>query len=125
MSYPNFYPFKTRVLNATSTTSNVIMSVAVPARAFLVDAFYNTTPQQTHTAVGTADITVNGTTAGIGGGATGWTGLTVTTSTGNSSTRLGTLVGNASTVYLNSGDVLATVLSSVVGGNTTFVVREY
>lgn len=125
MTYPNFYPFKTRVLNASSTSSNTIMSVAVPARALLLDAFYVTTSLQSQTAAGTADITVNGSTAGTGGGVTGWTGLSVTTSTGNSSTRLGTEVGNASTVYLNSGDVLATVLSSCVGGNTSFVIKEY
>jgi len=125
MAYPNFYPFKTRVLNASSTSSNTIMSVAVPARALLIDAFYVTTSLQSQTAAGTADITVNGSTAGTGGSATGWTGLSVTTSTGNSSTQLSVKLGNASTVYLNAGDVLATVLSSCVGGNTSYVVREF
>lgn len=126
MALPIFYPFKTRVLNATSTTSNAVMSVAVPARAKLVNAFYATTPQQSQTAAGTADITVNGSTAGTAGGATGWTGIAVTTSTGSSSTNLGAAnTGTVATQFLNAGDVLATVYSSCVGGNTTFVVQEF
>jgi|SRR6478672_7918075 hypothetical protein len=116
MAYPVVNPFKTRVLNASSSSSNTMMSVAVPARAKLMGAFYATTPLQTHTAVGTADITVNGSTAA------GMTGITVSTSTGNSSTNLGI---PTSTVFLNAGDVLATVLSSCVGGNTSFVLREF
>jgi hypothetical protein len=124
MAYPIFYPFKTRVLNASTTSSNVVMSVAVPARAKFINAFYVTTNQASQTAVGTADITVNGSTAGTAGGFAGWTGITVTTSTGNSSTNLGTGV-SAGVQYLNAGDVLATVLSSCVGGTTSYVVQEF
>ena len=124
MAIPFLYPFKTRVLNATSTTSNTIMSVAVPARCKLINAFYATTSLASQTAVGTADITVNGSTAGTAGGFAGWTGITVTTSTGNSSTNLGTGV-SAGAQYLNQGDVLATVISSSVGGSVSYVVQEY
>jgi hypothetical protein len=91
-------------------------SCTVPARAKLVGAFYATTPLQTHTAVGTIDVQLNGT------GVTGMTGITVTTSTGNSSTNLGT---PTATTFCNAGDVLATLGSSVVGGNTSFVLREF
>jgi len=124
MALPIFYPFKTRVLNATSTTSNQIVSVPVPARAKFINAFVATTPLASQTAVGTIDVTVNGTTAGLSGGNTGWTGITVTTSTGNSSTNLGTGV-SAGVQFLNAGDVLATIASSVVGYSVSFVVQEF
>lgn len=124
MAYPQFYPFKTRVLNATSTSSNTIMAVPVPARSKFINAYYVTTPLASQTAVGTIDITVNGSTAGTAGGFSGWTGITVTTSTGNTSTNLGTSV-SAGVQYLNAGDVLATVASSVVGGGVSFVLQEF
>ncbi len=116
MAYPTFYPFKTKYLQATSTTSNSIMSTVAPARAKLIGAWYTTTSLSAHTAVGVVDVTVNGSTA------TGMGALTVSTSTGASATNLG---GPTAVTYLSAGDVLATVASSVVGGAVTFVVQEY
>jgi len=114
MAYPIFYPFKTRVLNATSTSSNQTVSVPVPARAKFVTAYLATTPLASQTAAGAVDLCVNGSTA-IGG-------VSITTSTGNSSTSLGF---STSVVYLNAGDVLSTVASSVVGYSVSFVVQEF
>ncbi len=123
MALSVLYPFKTRVLNATSTTSNSITPVAVPARAKLINAYW--VPANTVLASsGTIDITVNGTTAGIAGGFTGWTGIAISSSTGTISTNLGAAV-SAGVQYLNAGDVLATVISSSVGGTMSFVVQEF
>ena len=123
MALPIFFPFKTRVLNATSTTSNSITPVAVPARSKLINAFW--VPANTVLASsGTIDITVNGSTAGTAGGFAGWTGISISSSTGNASTNLGVSV-SAGVQYLNSGDVLATVISSSVGGTISFVVQEF
>ena len=116
MALPIFYPFKTRTLQASSTTTNSIMSVAVPARGRLIGAYYATSPQSSHTAVGTATVAVNGTSV------TGMTAITVTTSTGDGSTNLG-----APTVTTNvkAGDVLSVSCSSCVGGTATFIVKEF
>lgn len=123
MALPFVYPFKSRVLNATSTTSNSITPVAVPARAKLVNAYW--VPANTVLASsGTIDITVNGTTAGLAGGNTGWTGISISSSTGAASTNLGSGV-SAGVQYLSAGDVLATVISSSVGGTISFVVQEF
>jgi hypothetical protein len=65
---------------------------------------------------GVIDLTVNGSTAA------GMGGISVTTSTGNSSTYLGT---PTATTYLNAGDVLATVASSVVAYSAEFVLAEF
>jgi hypothetical protein len=91
------------------------MSVAVPGRAKVIGAFYATTSGQTHTAVGTAQVAINGTAI---------TGMlaTVTTSTGNSATDLGT---PAAPAFVGTGDVLSTILSSCVGGATSYVLREF
>jgi hypothetical protein len=97
MALPVFYPFKTRVLNATATSSNSIASVVVPARAKLITAWLATNPGAAQTAQGAVDLTVNGSTAA------GMGGIAITTSTGNSSTNLG---GPSSLTYLNSGDIL-------------------
>jgi hypothetical protein len=115
MAYPVSYPFKTRIVNATSTTSNTIMSVAVSARAKLIGAFYATTSGLSHTAVGTASVAVNGT--AVSGMLT-----TVTTTTGTLGTDLGT---PSVATFVNPTDILSVTLSSCVGGNTSFVLREF
>ena len=116
MALPIYYPFKTRIYNATQSSSNGIAAVAIAARAKLVTALVVTGSSAAQTAAGTIDITVNGSTA------SGLTGIAVTTSTGNGST----VVGSPTKVtYLNVGDVLATVASSVVGYTATFVVQEF
>ena len=117
MAYPTFFPFKTRVLNATSTTSNTIISVAVPARAKYVTGYFATTSGQSQTAAAnTAEVLVNGSVVVSSGTA-------VTTSTGNGSSNIP--VTATSAIYLSAGDVLSTVLSSCVGGNMSYVVQEF
>ena len=117
MAYPVFYPFKTRHYQATTTASNTICSVAVAQRGKLVGAVVATVPVATHSAAANAlDITVNGSTV------SGWGALTITTSTGNGST---IIPAPTATTFLNPGDVLATVASSVTGTMTTFIVNEF
>lgn len=117
MAYPNYFPFKTRLYEASSTTSNTVMSTPVVARAKYVTAFYATTPQQSHTAAtNTAEILVNGSV--VVSSAT-----VVATSTGNTSTQIP--ITATGTIYLAQGDVLSTVCSSCVGGQTVYVVQEF
>jgi len=116
MALPNYFPFKTRTYNASSTSSNTILSSAVISRSKLIGGFYTTSSVASQTAVGVVDVTVNGSTA------TGMGAITITTSTGNSATNLG---GPTAVTYLKEGDVLATVASSVVGGTVTFITQEF
>jgi len=116
MAYPQFYPFKTKYLQASTTSSNTISSTVVPARAKLLGAWYAPTPVASHTAVGTATVAVNGTSV------TGMSAITVTTSTGDSATNLGSPTVDT---YLNAGDVLSTLCSSVTGGVTQYILREF
>ncbi len=116
MALSTFYPFKVRHYQASSTTSNQTVSAPVVARGQLLGCWVATTPLASQTAVGTVDVTVNGSTAA------GLTGITITTSTGNSATNLG---APTSATFLNAGDVLATIASSVVGHSATFIVREF
>jgi len=117
MAYPNYFPFKTKYLHATSTTSNTIISLAVPQRAKYITGFFATTPLQSQTAAtNTCEVLVNGSVIVSSGTA-------VTTSTGNGSTQIP--VTATSAIYLAQGDVLSTVLSSCVGGNMTYIVQEF
>ena|SRR5690242_14108313 len=116
MAYPTFYPFKSRHYHVTTTSSNQTVSVPVVARGRLVNAYVATTPLAAQTAAGTIDIDVNGTAA------SGWSGVAVTTSTGNSATNLGS---PTSVSYVGAGDVLSTVASSVVGYSAIIVVQEF
>jgi len=117
MAYHTFFPFKTRTYTAQTTSSNTINSTVVIARGKLDSVWYATTPLATHSAAANAlDVTVNGSTA------TGLGALTITTSTGN--TASGPFRPTAN-VFLSAGDVLATVASSITGGQATFVVREF
>lgn len=116
MAYPTFYPFKVRHYQASSTTSNTVVSAPVVARAKLIGAALVTSTLASQTAAGVVDITVNGSTA------SGYGGLSITTSTGNSATVFPAPTAN---VFLAPGDVLATVASSVVGFNCTYIVREF
>ena len=120
MALPFFYPFKTRMYQVTTTTSNSQNTVGVAARAKYISASYATMSSQSHTAVGAitvktgvaAGVTVISTIAGL-----------VTTSTGDSATLI---TPDATTVvYLKAGDTLVTTLSSVVGGTVTHVVQEF
>jgi hypothetical protein len=117
VSYHTYYPFKTRIYTAQTTTTNTICGTVVIARGKLDSVWYATTPLQTQSAAANAlDITVNGSTA------TGLGALTITTSTGN--TASGPFFPTAN-VFLKAGDTLASVCSSLVGGQTTYIVREF
>lgn len=116
MAYPIFYPFKVRHYNATSTSSQGTQSVPVVARGKLlsVAAAPNGT-NQTATA-GEFSVTVNGTTA------TGMGSIAATSGVAGVIQYSGSPTG---VVYVNQGDVLATVASSLVGCTYTFVVQEF
>lgn len=117
MALPSFFPFRTRHYQATTTTSNAIASVAVPARGELIKAYYATTPQQSQTAAANyVTVAVNGTSV------TGWSSFTVTTSTGNSATDLGSPTAKS---FVVAGDVVSVAASSCVGGTLTVVIREF
>ena len=119
MALPISYPFKTTYYNAnsTSTAAGTISSVGIAARGKLIGATLVTNSQTTHSqATNAVDITINGSTV------SGYGGLVVTTSTGDSATVFGP---PTATTYVKPGDVLATVTSSVAGNNTTFIVREF
>jgi len=116
MAYPTFYPFKSRHYHVTTASSNQTVSVPIVARGRLVTAYLATIPTAAQTAAGTVDIAVNGTAV------TGWSGVSITTSTGNTSTNLGS---PTATSYVGAGDVLSTVASSVVGYSAIIVVQEF
>ena len=127
MAYPVFYPFKTRVLNASSSSSNGSQQVAVPARAKYVSAVYAPTPQTAQTAaVNTCEIILwpvqltNNTTATI---ISSGTLTAIVTTTGTAGTQIPITATTA--IYVNAGDILATQLSSCVGGTVSFVLQEF
>ena len=124
MALPIYYPFKSRVLNATTITSNTVAEVAVAARAQLLDVWV--APLASQTAVGAIDITINGSTA-AGAGA-----IATTTSTAGTAMHLYSAYSNSASInstggqlFLNAGDVLGTSSSSCVATNVTFVVKEF
>ncbi len=125
MSLPVYYPFKTRVLNATSSSSSGTSAVAVAARSKLLNVWYAYNASQT--GAGAVDLTVNGSTiAGAGGIAT-------TTTTAGTSVQLYSVGSNSAASinstggiqFLNAGDVLGTSASSQAVGTVTFVVQEF
>ena len=128
MAYPFAnYPFRTHSLVEGTSSTNATIQTVVPFRSIFVDAWW--VPSGTVVASsGTIDITVNGSTAGTAGGATGYTGISISSSSnggpGVQATHIG-LTAAAGVQYLNAGDVLATVVSSSVGGCATFVIREF
>jgi len=110
-------------LSATSTSSNSKLFVTVPFRCELMGAAYATTPLAAQTAAGTLDIIVlSAQTTTTGMTIPGWGGLTVSTSTGKTSTRFAEPTAET---YLNSGDVLCSIGSSLVGGTISFLTREF
>lgn len=124
MAYPVFYPFKSRVYNATMTSSNTTSAVAVAARSKLLNVWYAYNASQT--AAGAVDITINGSTA-AGAGA-----IATTTTTAGTSVQLYSIFSNTASLnstggilYLNPGDVLGTSGSSQAAGTVTFVVQEF
>jgi hypothetical protein len=126
MAYPVFYPFKTRVLNATSSSSNGFMSVAVPARAKYVGAVYAPSQLTSQTAaVNTCEIVLfpasaNSATATV---ISSGTACAITTTTGTAGTAIPITASTA--IFLSVGDILATQLSSCVGGTTSYIVQEF
>jgi hypothetical protein len=118
MAYPTYYPFKTRVLTATSsTTPSPACFVVVPARARYVQALIGNDPRLSHTAAtNQVDISINGSTMATMGD------FAITTSTGNTVT---TVVPTTNLTVLNAGDVLGTWGSSVAGLVVTHILQEF
>jgi hypothetical protein len=120
MALPFLYPFKTRMYQVTSTTSNVQNTVGIAARCKYVSASYATMSSQSHTAVGAITVKT-GTAAGVTI-ISSIAGL-ITTSTGDSATLI--TPDSTTTIFLAAGDTLVTAVSSVVGGTVTHVVQEF
>lgn len=116
MALPINYTFKTRALTCTTSSTNSICSVAVPTRGKLLNVWYATDPKVAQTATGGVNITLNGSAV------SGYTLSSITTSTGDSATNLGAPTADT---FVKPGDVLATSCSSVVGGTTTFLIKEF
>ena len=129
MSYPTFFPFRTHfITEGGSSTGSETINAVVPVRSVFVNAYW--VPNGSVLASsGSIDITVNGTTAGTAGGNTGYTNISISSSTNGGPGMFATNVGLAATSvgvqYLNAGDILSTVISSSVGGTVTYVVREF
>ena len=117
MAYPTFYPFKSKYYDASSTSSNAIISTPVVARGKYITAYFATTPMQSQTAAAnTCEVLINNSVVVSSGTA-------VTTSTGTGSTQIP--ITATSVIYVNPGDAIVTVLSSCVGGTITHVVQEF
>lgn len=117
MGFPYTTKIRRRYLQATSTTSNTMLTVPVPTRSKYVTAFYATTPLQSHTATANTVETLQNNSVVVSSGAA------ATTSTGTVATEIPMTA--TSSIILSQGDVLVTVLSSCVGGMITHVVEEF
>ncbi len=121
MAYPVFYPFKTRMYQATTTASAASVpgiSCVVGARGKYLGGFFSANIAAGTTSTGTVDVLLNGT--GIGG------------STGVASTSTGVFASYVipiptTAIYLNAGDVLTASSTNIaVGGwSVTHIVQEF
>lgn len=116
MAYHTIGNIRTKYYFASSTTTNGQMSVAVNKRGQYIGGYYATSLTAAQTAAGQLAIAVNGNSVA------GSSAISVTTSTGNSSTQLPIPTANT---YLAAGDVLSVTCSSCIGGAVTFAVVEF
>ncbi len=118
MAYPVFYPFKTRMYQATTTSSAATVNCVVGARGKYLGGYVSAGSSSILSVV--ADVLLNGT------GITGSTGTSITSST--SPLMGGGVAIPAPTVstFVNAGDVLGTLVSTALGGySVTHIVQEF
>lgn len=123
MALPFFYPFKTKYYSiATTTTSGApISSVPIVARCKYVGGYFAPNNAGTSTNVTGFDVI-----AFKDGSATATvisSGTSVTTTTGTLASPIN--VNAAATVFLNAGDVVATIGSTSQAGYVTHIVQEF
>ncbi len=130
MTLPFQYPFKTRVLSATSTsTASTTLMVTVPNRGKLDSAYLTVGFNSSQSAAATVDFVLSAcgltTTAAIIAttimGSTSIGTGAVTTTTGGSFNFSPT----TATVYVNPGDVLGFYSTGTAGAVVSWVIKEF
>ncbi len=119
MAYPVFYPFKTRMYQASTTSSaTTTLSAVVAARGKYLGGYVSGNGTNGTTVASVVDILLNGT------GVTGSTGV-ATTSTGNFASYI--IPPPTTSIYLKPGDVLTCSTTDVSTGgiSITHVVQEF
>ncbi len=132
--FPFLYPIKTRVLNATSTSSGTVyLSVVVPARGKVKGVTLSVGGAVTHDGASTVDFqmipcglstaaAILGTTiAGMGTTALGGVTNAITTTTAGSFY----FEPPVGTVYVNPGDILAMNSTGIAGPTVSWVISEF
>ncbi len=124
------YPFKNRVLSATSTsTASTTLMVTVPSRGKLESAFVSVGFNSAQSAAATVDFVLSScgltTTAAviattIMGSTSIGTGA-ITTTTGGSFSFSPT----TATVFVNPGDVLGFYSTGTAGATVSWVIKEF
>lgn len=129
MSFPFSPPFKTRILNATSTTTaNTQLTVPVPARGkfFGLVVGYGGAVAQTATGTGNFDVTYC-----PSGGATAQSTvpsfgqLSVTTSTQGTFIATQLTLTTTAVQYVNAGDMLSVITSTLACPSVSFIIQEF
>ena len=126
MSFPFFPPFKTRTVDAaTTSTGSQLLTCVVPARGKLVSAQLSVGYNQSQTAAATVDFALHAGALGAAAGTTpstisGMGGQSVTTTT--AATFLFTPTG---ATYVNQGDVLVLSSTGTCCPQVMWVIQEF
>lgn len=122
MAFPTSLPLKDRVYTAATTTSSgaPVSSVVVVARCKYVGGFF--VPNNAGTSTNVTGFDVLAFLSGSASAATISSGTSVTTTTGTLATAVAV---NPTAVFLNPGDVIATVGSTCQAGFFSHLVQEY
>ncbi len=128
MAYPVFYPFKTRVLNcsSSSTVAPAIATVSVPSRGKFLTGYFNTNGAVGNTVASGGIIdglfySASTSTAGPAAVA-GSTGIATTTTT---AIQMFIIPPPTVTQFVNAGDVLSVQSSSTPGFACSLVIQEF
>ncbi len=117
MAYHTIGTFKKRAYTASNHSSTTAAAFVVPNRAKLIEVLQTVKVNQTATA-GSWTVSQNGTQI------TGLSSVAVTTGAVGESTAASTGAPTSET-FLQRGDVLSVVGSSLVASNWTFTVQEF
>ena len=125
MSYPFFPPFKTRTVEAgTSSTGSQTITCVVPARAKLISVLVSAGWNQSQTAAATVDIVTLAalSTAAASAPSTisGLGGLSITTTTGGTF-----LFTPTSATYVNQGDIIQMNSTGTACPQMTCILQEF
>ena len=126
MSYPFFQPFKTRTIDAaTTSTGSQLLTCVVPARGKIISAQLSVGYNQSQTAAATVDFELHagalGSTAGsLPSTIAGMGGLSVTTTTAATF-----LFAATTATYVNQGDVLVLSSTGTCCPQVMWVIQEF